>query len=126
MTATLSVTWTSSEAYSRRSARFRSRLASVVGRTSGVNRTLHAVRESRLDVEVAARDVERVVPVRFVQLGGVLQERDDAEGHGGKVRRRPVWPRAFSGPGPAPATRQAQTPTNDVRREVDSSLLHRE
>ena len=47
---------------------------------------LHAVRESCLDVEVAARDVERVVSVRFVQFGGVLQERDDAEGHGGERR----------------------------------------
>src|SRR5689334_1702865 len=39
MIATLSVALTSSDAYSRRRARLLFRLASVVGRTSGVNRT---------------------------------------------------------------------------------------
>ena len=58
-----------------------------VGRRPHVRRepNADAVREPRLDVEVAARDVERVVAVLFVQLGGVLQERDDAEGHDREV-----------------------------------------
>ncbi len=77
----LSVACTSSEAYSRRNARFW--FEAGVGRRPHVRRepNADAIRESRADVEVAARDVERVVSVRFVQLRLILQERQDAKRH---------------------------------------------
>jgi hypothetical protein len=56
-----------------------------VGRRPHIRREphAHAVRELRLDVHVAASDVECVVPVCFMQLGVVLQEGDDTEAHVG-------------------------------------------
>ena len=76
-------------------------------------------RESRLDVEIAARDVEGVVAVLLVQFGGVLQERDDAERH---RRESSSWPagspcRRRSGPTPAP---DRLNTANRRQTEVDS------
>ncbi len=54
-----------------------------VGRRPHVRREphAHAVREPRLDVQVAARHVERVVAVRVVQLRCILKERGNTERH---------------------------------------------
>ena len=53
----------------------------MVGRTSGVKRNRSSRTAARWMFEIAAGDVEGVVPVLFVQRGGVLQERIDAERH---------------------------------------------
>ena len=77
---------------------------------------LDAVRQSRLDVQVAAGDVERVVAVLLVQFGGVLQKRDDAERHGGIVRGGGIGCGVRSGLGQRPAS-QAQ---HHERRQTES------